>query len=185
MNFISPSPSIDRYEKPVISVRPKRKIAYLPPVESNNQLSPDRGVRKLPLPLNPHLKAPVSLSRSVDSSSPGRLENLSDVSYVSTTSTNSQRGRQKVLAGDHRLGNNHVPEHLKERALHPHAHLPSRYKESPYVLALKNSPKRNVPLSLDLKDIEVPAGLNYKKQNLKSPPAQVRNKNPRGASQKK
>ena len=129
----------------MITVRPKRKIGYLPPIElttrdSIEERTIEKGARKRGA--NSLRRVPGSLNRSVDLSPQPRSGTLSDRSYVSTASSNSQKARQRVLVEKNRQ-RPVIPEAIKERALRMHANIPSRYNESPYVLKFQNRKDRN------------------------------------------
>ena len=181
LSFLIEFCGLDRYDRPIVTVRPKKKRGYLPPL-SLEEGQPEKATRKLQVAIPRRIAA--GLNRSVDSSARRRSESLSDMSYISTASSSSNKGKQKVLVGNHRLVNGHLPEVMMERALHPHGHIPYRYKESPYVQKFKNSPRGgSKPLGLDL-GIEIPAGLNYKKQQIPTPSSFKSSKNSRGSIQK-
>lgn len=135
---------LDRYDsKPIISVRPKRKIGYLPSIEMNvngmeDRLLERRSVRR---GANSQRRVPDSLNRSVDLSPRQRSGTLTDRSFISTESNSSQRGKKRVLVGKNRQ-RTILPDSLKERALRLHVHIPSRYNESPYVLKFKTQKDR-------------------------------------------
>ena len=133
---------LDRYDRQAVSVRPKKRIAYLPPIEAANKdggdhLS-DRGVRAS----YSQRRIAGGLNRSRDSSPRRRSGSLTDVSYMSTASSSSRKAKQRVVLEAHRVRQG-VPEEMKEKALHPRAHIPMRYNESPYVLKLKTDKYKN------------------------------------------
>lgn len=141
VTLYNPFLPVDRYEKPVVSVRPKRKIGYLPAIDmqnqNNNDYQSDKGARNKQ-PLYSHRRIQGNLNRSVDTTPRRRSDSLSDLSYMSTASSSSQKGKNRVLV-DKSRSKQVIPNVMKERAMHPHAHIPSRYKESPYVMKFQDS----------------------------------------------
>lgn len=136
--------SIDRYDKPAITVRPKKKIAYLPPIEMTNReggsdLPIEKGVRGS----LSQRKIPRRANRSVESSPRVRSGSLTDTSYMSTASSSSQKAKNRVLAEKNQMRQG-VPEAMKDKALHPHAHIAMRYNESPYVNRVKNGSQKEI-----------------------------------------
>ena len=126
-------------------MRPKRKIGYLPPIELGIKVSTeDRSADKINRKrgANSQRRVAGSLNRSVDLSPGHRSTTLSDRSYDSTASSNSQKAKQRVLADKNRQRPT-LPDALNDQALRRHANIPSRYNESPYVLKFQNSKDRN------------------------------------------
>ena len=122
-------------------MRTKKRVAYLPPLELPNrgrELQIDKGHSERQAYTQRRIQG--SLNRSAEISPRHRTSSLSDVSYMSTASSSSQKAKNRVLADSNRI-RQIVPEAMIEKAVHPHSHIPLRYNESPYVLKLKQTKK--------------------------------------------